>query len=94
MVGPTAVGKSDVAMALARKGPFEIVVADSQQIYRGLNIGTNKPSPAARAEVPHHGLDLADPRVQYTTGQYLHDVVPMIQGIQGRGRIPLVVAGT
>ena len=94
IVGPTAVGKSDVAMALARTLPVEIVVADSQQIYRGLNIGTSKPSAAARAEVPHHGLDLSDPRVQYTTGQYLHDVVPVIQGIQERGKIPLGVAGT
>ena len=92
--GPTASGKSDLAMALARIFPLEIVNADSMQVYRFLDIGTAKPSPEERAEVPHHLIDVADPDEPYNAGRYVADAERAIAEIASRGRVPLVVGGT
>lgn len=92
--GPTASGKSDLAMALARAFPAEIVNADSMQVYRFLDIGTAKPSPGERAEIPHHLIDVADPDEPYNAGRYVADADRAISGIVSRGKVPLVVGGT
>src|SRR5581483_8562211 len=70
ILGPTASGKSALAMALAERHPVEIVVMDSAQVYRGMDIGTAKPSAAERARVPHHLVDLVDPDQPYSTGRW------------------------
>jgi len=92
--GPTASGKSDLAMALARIFPLEIVNADSMQVYRFLDIGTAKPSLEERAEVPHHLIDVADPDEPYNAGRYVADAERAIAEIVSRGKAPLVVGGT
>jgi tRNA dimethylallyltransferase len=94
IVGPTGSGKSELAMALAARLPVEIVVADSRQVYRGMNVGTAKPTLADRAAVPHHGLDLASPDHAFTVADWLAHVRPLIGEIAGRGAIPLIVGGT
>ncbi len=99
LVGPTAVGKSAVAMALAtdriRRGePVEIVSADSMQVYRGMDLGTAKPSPAERALVPHHLLDLVDPDKEYSVARYADDARAVLDDIESRGASALVVGGT
>lgn len=94
MVGATAVGKTDIAMALADRWPCEIVVVDAMQVYRGMDIGTGKPAEAMRRRVPHFGLDLAEPSEQYNVGRYVKEVAPVIMGIRRRGKIPLLVVGT
>lgn len=94
LTGPTASGKSDLAMALARSFPVEIVNADSMQVYRFLDIGTAKPSPRERAEVPHHLIDVADPDEPYNAGRYVADADRAISGIVSRGKTPLIVGGT
>jgi len=70
LVGPTAVGKSAVVAALAARRPLEVVVADSLQVYRGLDVGTAKPTPAERARIPHHLLDLRDPTEPFTAADF------------------------
>lgn len=92
--GPTASGKSELAISLARTFPLEIVNADSMQVYRGMDIGTAKPSPAERAEIPHHLVDVADPDERYSAGRFVSDAEVAIRGIRERGRIPLVSGGT
>ena len=94
LLGPTASGKSALALALARKLPLEIISIDSTQVYRGLNIGSAKPSAADRARVPHHLLDLRDPSQPYSAAEFLRDAAATIQDVCGRGRLPLVVGGT
>ncbi|NLM45444.1 MAG: tRNA (adenosine(37)-N6)-dimethylallyltransferase MiaA [Firmicutes bacterium] len=94
ITGPTAVGKSAVALAVAQMLNAEIVNADSVQVYRGLDIGSAKPSPAERLLVPHHLLDIADPRDNYTVADYQRDAARVITEIAGRGRLPLLVGGT
>jgi tRNA dimethylallyltransferase len=94
IVGPTGSGKSDLALALARRLPIEILVADSRQVYRGMDIGTAKPSPADRAAVPHHLLDLVDPDAPFTVAVWVEAARRLIPEIAARGRLPLVVAGT
>jgi tRNA dimethylallyltransferase len=94
LVGPTASGKSELAMALAKRQPIEIVVADSRQVYRGMDIGTAKPSPAARRSVPHHLLDLVDPDQAFTLADWLDGARALIPQVAARGRLPLVVGGT
>jgi tRNA dimethylallyltransferase len=94
-VGPTAAGKSTVAMAAARAlGDVEIVAVDALQVYRGMDIGTAKPTPAERAEIPHHGLDLADPSEEVTVVRYLRAYDDAMAGIIARGHRPLLVGGT
>lgn len=94
IVGPTAVGKSDLALHLALTLGGEIVSADSRQVYRYLDIGTAKPTPEERALVPHHLVDVVDPNEQYTLAQYQADAYRAIDGIIGRGHIPFLVGGT
>jgi tRNA dimethylallyltransferase len=94
LIGPTASGKSTLAMELATEFPVEIVSMDSAQVYRGMDIGTAKPSAAERARVPHHLIDLIDPTERYSAGRFCTDAIAAIAGILARGRIPLVVGGT
>lgn len=94
VVGPTASGKTSLALSLAERFNGEIVGADSRQIYRGMDIGTAKPTPAQRARVPHHLLDLVSPDEPYTLADYQTDANAAIQGVWARGRLPLLVGGT
>jgi len=95
LVGATASGKSALALALARRDPgWEIVSVDSMQVYRGMDIGTAKPSPEERAEVPHHLLDLLDPWEDGTVAWYQREAHIAIAGIEGRGHRALLVGGT
>jgi tRNA dimethylallyltransferase len=94
IVGPTASGKTELALALARRMPVEILVADSRQVYRGMDIGTAKPDGAARAAVPHHLLDLADPDEAFTVAQWVDRARALLPEIAARGRQPLVVGGS
>jgi len=94
LVGPTAVGKTAVAMALAAHWPLEVISADSRQVYRRLDIGTAKPSRKERARVPHHGLDLVDPGARYSAGHFARDGVCWLGEVRGRGKLPVVVGGT
>ncbi len=94
IVGPTATGKSDLAMALARLMPIEIIVADSRQVYRGMDIGTAKPSPTARGLVPHHLLDVVDPHERFTVAQWVELARECLPAIAGRGGLPMLVGGT
>jgi tRNA dimethylallyltransferase len=94
VVGPTAVGKTAVGLALAAHWPLEIVSADSRQIYRRLDVGTAKPTRKERARVPHHGLDLIEPGARYSAGHFARDAEGWIADIRARGRLPVVVGGT
>ena len=94
IVGPTAVGKTAVGLALGAHWPLEIVSADSRQVYRRLDIGTAKPTRRERARVAHQGLDVVDPGVRYSAGHFARDAEGWIRDIRNRGRIPVVVGGT
>ena len=94
LTGPTGTGKTDIALALAREFPLEIVSVDSAQVYRGLDIGSAKPSAEIRAQVPHHLVDLVDPAASYSAGQFARDAARAIEDIESRGRVPLLVGGT
>ncbi len=94
IAGPTAVGKTDASILLARESGAEIVSADSMQIYRGMDIGTAKPTPEQRRLVYHHMIDIVDPVQPYSVGDYLRDALAAIDGIMSSGGIPLVVGGT
>ena len=94
LLGPTASGKSAIAQALAHRLPIEIISVDSAQVYRGMDIGTAKPSPQERAAVPHHLIDLIDPRDTYSAARFAADARQLIHEIRARQRIPLLVGGT
>ncbi len=94
LAGPTAVGKTRLALRLAARLETEIVNADSMQIYRHMNIGTAKPSPEDRSRVPHHLLDVVDPHEPFDAATYLTLARPVIHDLHRRGKIPLVVGGT
>ncbi len=94
IVGPTAVGKSEVALILAERLNGEIVSADSRQIYRGMDIGTAKPTPEERARVPHHLIDVTDPDRPLTLAEYQRMAYAAIEEIHRRGRLPFLVGGT
>ena len=94
LVGPTAVGKTAVAVALTAHWPLEVISADSRQVYRRLDIGTAKPTRKDRARAPHHGVDLVDPGVRYSAGHFARDGVRWLGEIRGRGNLPVVVGGT
>jgi tRNA dimethylallyltransferase len=94
LLGPTASGKSRLALELAARHPVEIVSLDSAQVYRGMGIGTAKPSPEERARVRHHLVDLIEPTQSYSAGRFRADCVGAILDILDRGRIPLLVGGT
>lgn len=94
LLGPTASGKSELALGLARRVPLEIVSMDSAQVYRGLDIGTAKPSAAERAAIPHHLVDVIDPDRSYSTGRWRSDAIRAVGEILTRGKVPLIVGGT
>ena len=94
LAGPTASGKSAIALALAERVPLEIVSVDSALVYRGLDIGSAKPSVAERSAVPHHLIDLIDPREAYSAAQFAADATRLVAAINGRGKLPLLVGGT
>ncbi len=94
LCGPTAVGKTSLAVALAQHLGAEIVCADSRTVYRGMDIGTAKPTAAQRAAVPHHLLDVADPEETFTVAQFQRLARAAIAAIRDRGRLPLLVGGT
>jgi tRNA dimethylallyltransferase len=94
LLGPTAGGKSRLALELAARHALEIVSMDSAQVYRGMDIGTAKPSAEERARVAHHLVDIIEPTQSYSAGRFRADCVRAIEDILGRGRIPLVVGGT
>ena len=92
--GPTASGKTDLAMKLAESFSMEIVNADSMQVYRRFDIGTAKPSPEERKKIPHHLIDVAEPDEPYNAGRYVEEASAAIVDIASRGKTPLVVGGT
>lgn len=94
LLGPTASGKSALAMKLASEHPVEIISVDSAQVYRGMDVGTAKPSAAERKAVPHHLIDIVDPTERYSAGRFRADAIRVAQEILGRDRIPLLVGGT
>lgn len=94
LLGPTAVGKTALSLDLAERLGAEIVSADSRLIYRGMDIGTAKPSAAEQARVPHHLLDLALPDMVLTLAEYQRRAYATIDAIHARGRLPLLVGGT
>jgi tRNA dimethylallyltransferase len=94
IVGPTAVGKTAVAAALAVLEPVTVISADARQVYRGLDIGTAKPDRATLARVPHVGIDLIDPAERYSAGRFARDAAAWIEEVRAAGRWPVVVGGT
>ena len=94
IAGPTAVGKSAVALALAEKIGGEIISVDSMQVYRGLDIGTAKPSPAERARVPHHLIDVCGLHEAFDAAQFARLAQTAVAEIQSRGRVPVFCGGT
>jgi tRNA dimethylallyltransferase len=94
LMGPTASGKTAVALEIAAHFPVEIVSVDSAQVYRGLDLGTAKPTAAERAAAPHHLIDIIDLSQSYSAAQFRTDAARLMQEIAGRGRIPLLVGGT
>lgn len=94
LVGPTAVGKTAVALALAARLDAEIVSADSMQVYRGMDIGTAKPSPTERAVVPHHLLDVVEVGERFDVARYVELARAAMADIQCRNRTPLIVGGS
>ena len=94
IVGPTATGKSDLAVVLAKQYGGEIISADSRQVYRGLDIGSGKVTKKEMQGIPHHLLDVADPKRVYSVARFQRDGRKAIAGILKRGKIPIVVGGT
>lgn len=94
IVGPTAIGKTAVALALADRWPMEVVSADSRQIYRRLDIGTAKPTPREVGRVRHHGIDIVEPGARYSAGRFARDASAWIGDMRARRRMPVVVGGT
>ncbi len=94
ITGPTASGKTALSLEVAEALDGEIVSMDSRQVYRGMDIGTDKVSDADRGRVPHHGLDVVDPDERYSAGRFARDARRWIREIRARGRVPLLVGGT
>jgi len=94
IVGPTAVGKSELALHLARWFPIEIVSADSRQVYRYMDIGTSKPSSAERASVPHHVIDVIEPDENFSLATYHELAIEAMKAVQQKGKLPLLVGGS
>lgn len=93
-MGPTASGKTDLAVALAQRLPVDLISVDSAMVYRGLDIGTAKPSRAVLARAPHRLIDVCDPAETYSAGRFREDARREIEQAFGRGRVPLLVGGT
>ncbi len=94
IVGPTASGKTELSLELAERVGGEIVSVDSMQVYRYMDIGTAKPTPAERARVPHHLIDIVDPDEPYHAGRFVADAGRVLDDIRRRGRVPILVGGT
>ncbi len=94
ITGPTATGKTALGVALAKLLDGEVVSADSMQLYRGMDVGTAKPAPAETDGVPHHMLDIADPRESFSAAKYAKMAAVCVDDIRSRGKVPLVVGGT
>jgi tRNA dimethylallyltransferase len=94
LLGPTASGKSALALHLAEQHPIEIVSVDSAQVYYGMDIGTAKPGAVERTRVPHHLIDLVDPDQRYSAGQFRSDAIAAVTDILRRQKLPLLVGGT
>jgi len=94
IMGPTASGKTAAALAIARERPVEIISVDSALVYRGMDIGTAKPSAEELASAPHHLIDIIDPLDAYSVAQFRADAIRLVAEIGARGRLPLLVGGT
>ncbi|HLV61343.1 MAG TPA: tRNA (adenosine(37)-N6)-dimethylallyltransferase MiaA [Fredinandcohnia sp.] len=94
VVGPTASGKTALALELARRIPLEVISCDSQAVYRGMDVGTAKPTPEERAEVAHHLVDVAAIGEDFSVARYIEIADAAIAGVRARGKLPLVVGGT
>lgn len=94
ILGPTASGKTQLALNLAEHAAIEIISVDSAMVYRGLDIGTAKPEPSLLKKIPHHLIDICDPSEVYSAGRFCEAAVALIQDIQGRQKIPILVGGT
>ncbi len=94
LLGPTASGKTAAALALAADAPVEIISLDSALVYREMDIGTAKPTPAELAAAPHHLIDIIDPVESYSAAQFVTDAERLIGEIRARGNVPLIVGGT
>jgi tRNA dimethylallyltransferase len=94
IMGPTASGKTAAALTIAQSIPCEIISVDSALIYRGMDIGTAKPSDEERSQVPHHLIDILDPSLSYSVKQFRDDACRLITDIQARSKLPLLVGGT
>ncbi len=94
IVGPTASGKTPLAVSLARRFGGEVLACDSTQVYRGFDIGTAKPTLEERGGVPHHLLDLVDPSFPFTAGEYRARALAVLEDLRVRGRLPILTVGT
>jgi len=94
LMGPTAAGKTALALELARALPAEIISVDSALVYRGMDIGTAKPSVAVRERVPHHLIDILDPAESYSAGRFRRDALAAMDEVRARGRTPILAGGT
>ena len=94
ILGPTAVGKSRMAVDLALRFGGEVISGDSVQVYRGFDIGTDKPAPAARRGIPHHLIDIVEPDVQFTAADFVREALAAAAAVAARGRLPIIAGGT
>ena len=94
LMGPTAAGKTDLALSLYARGGVDLISVDSAMVYRGLDIGTAKPSPAVQARAPHALIDIRDPAQAYSAADFVADARPLIEASRQAGRIPVLVGGT
>ena len=94
ILGPTASGKTALALFVASKIPCEIISLDSALIYKGMDIGTAKPTPKEMAMCPHHLIDIIDPKQNYSAASFAHDCTALVKEICSRGRLPVICGGT
>ncbi len=94
LLGPTGVGKTETSILLAKNLDTEIISADSMQIYKGMDIGTAKPSIEQREAVKHHMIDIVEPSESYSVGKFIEDIKPIIEDLHSKGKVPLIVGGT
>jgi tRNA dimethylallyltransferase len=94
LMGPTASGKTEIAIRLCQQLPLDIISVDSAMVYRGMDIGTAKPGPDVLSQAPHRLIDIRDPEESYSAGDFVRDALDEMRDIRSRGRIPLLVGGT